>query len=81
MGNQLLTRFKEILDEERVYNLSEGGPEKALAEHRGTENLRIIGKTKKMVVLNSRQPNTFLSDSKLFYCFFDRICLVFFPKT
>lgn len=47
MGNQLLQRFKEILDEERVYNLSEGGPEKALAEHRGTENLRIIGKTEK----------------------------------
>ena len=45
MGNQLLQRFKEILDDERVYNLSEGGPEKALTEHRGTENLRIIGKT------------------------------------
>ena len=44
MGNQLLTRFKEILDDERVYSLSDGGPERALAEHRGTENLRIIGR-------------------------------------
>lgn len=44
-GSQLLQRFKEILDEERVYNLSDdGGPGRALQEHRGTENLRIIGK-------------------------------------
>merc|ERR1712110_109847 len=34
---------KEILDEERVYNLSEdGGPKRALVEHCQTENLRII---------------------------------------
>lgn len=44
VGNSLVSRFKEILDESRVYNLSDdGGPQRALQEHRGTENLRIIG--------------------------------------
>ena len=44
VGASLLSRFKEILDEERVYNLSEdGGPKRALVEHCQTENLRIIG--------------------------------------
>ena len=44
VGTQLLARFKENLDEDRVYNLSEdGGPKRALEEHRQTENLRIIG--------------------------------------
>lgn len=43
VGNALLARFKEILDEDRVYSLADGGPERALQEHRGTENLRIIG--------------------------------------
>lgn len=43
VGASLLSRFKEILDEERVYNLSEdGGPKRALVEHCQTENLRII---------------------------------------
>ena len=46
VGASLLSRFKEILDEERVYNLSEdGGPLKALQEHLETDNLRIIGKS------------------------------------
>ena len=46
VGASLLSRFKEILNEERVYNLSEdGGPKRALVEHCQTENLRIIGKT------------------------------------
>ena len=44
VGASLLSRFKEILDEERLYNLSEdGGPKRALVEHCQTENLRIIG--------------------------------------
>ena len=47
VGASLLSRFKEILDEERVYNLSEdGGPKRALVEHCQTENLRIIGRLK-----------------------------------
>ena len=38
-------RFHEILDEDRVYNLSEdGGPKRALLQYQNTENLRIIGK-------------------------------------
>ena len=46
MGKQLLAKFKEVLDETRVYNLSEdGGPLKALQEHLETDNLRIIGKS------------------------------------
>ena len=46
MGRQLLAKFKEVLDETRVYNLSEdGGPLKALQEHLETDNLRIIGKS------------------------------------
>ena len=45
VGASLVNRFKEILDEDRVYNLSDdGGPERALQEHRRTENLRIIGR-------------------------------------
>ena len=45
VGTQLLGRFSEILNEDRVYNLSaDGGPGKALREHLNTENLRIIGK-------------------------------------
>ena len=44
IGNQLLAKFKEELDEDRVYNLSEdGGPLRALKEHSQTDNLRIIG--------------------------------------
>jgi hypothetical protein len=40
----LILRFKEILDEDRVYNLCEdGGPKRALMQHQQTENLRIIG--------------------------------------
>lgn len=47
MGTQLLNRFSEILNEDRIYNLSEeGGPKRALQEHKGTENLRIIGKVR-----------------------------------
>ena len=45
MGKQLLAKFREVLDETRVYNLSEdGGPLKALQQHLETDNLRIIGK-------------------------------------
>ena len=45
VGTHLLQRFKDILNDDRVYNLSEdGGPKRALQEHKGTENLRIIGK-------------------------------------
>ncbi len=43
MGSNLLERFREILDEERVHDLSDGGPEKALRAHAGRDNLRIIG--------------------------------------
>ena len=43
--SSIFPRFKEILDEGRVYNLSEeGGPKKALLQHQTTDNLRIIGK-------------------------------------
>ena len=46
VGTQLLERFKEILDENKVYNLSDGGPRQALEEHGHKENLRLIGKYK-----------------------------------
>jgi len=42
VGTQLLERFKEILDENKVYNLSDGGPRQALEEHGHKENLRLI---------------------------------------
>lgn len=46
IGNQLLQRFREIQKDDpvvEVYNLSEeGGPRKALEDHRDTKNLRII---------------------------------------
>jgi len=42
VGTQLLERFKEILDENKVYNLSDGGPRQALEEHGQKENLRLI---------------------------------------
>jgi len=42
VGTQLLERFKEILDENKIYNLSEGGPRKALEDHGHKENLRLI---------------------------------------
>jgi hypothetical protein len=45
VGVQLLERFKEIFNDDRIYNLSETGPKKALQDHRGTDNLRIIGET------------------------------------
>lgn len=45
VGSQLLERFKEIIDEDRVYNLAEVSPQKALEEHGERENLRIIGKS------------------------------------
>ena len=44
VGSQLLERFKEILDEDKIYNLSNGGPKKALEDHGHKENLRLIGK-------------------------------------
>ena len=44
MGSNLLSRFRDILDDERVHDLTDGGPEKALRAHRGVENLRIIGR-------------------------------------
>ena len=46
VGNQLLHRFKEILNEDRVYNLSDEdhpGPAKALEDHKNVEHLRLIG--------------------------------------
>lgn len=45
VGNQLLHRFKEILNEDRVYNLSDEdhpGPAKALEDHKDVEHLRLI---------------------------------------
>jgi len=42
VGTQLLERFKEILDENKIYNLSNGGPRKALEDHGHKENLRLI---------------------------------------
>ena len=44
VGSSLLAKFKEELDEGRVYDLSDGGPLRALQEHSQTDNLRIIGK-------------------------------------
>ena len=44
VGTALLAKFKEELDDSRVYDLSEGGPLRALQEHSQTDNLRIIGK-------------------------------------
>ncbi len=44
VGTALLSRFRDILDSSRVYNLDEGGPRRALEEHWGKPNLRIIGK-------------------------------------
>ena len=47
VGNQLLHRFKEILNEDRVYNLSDEdhpGPAKALEDHKNVEHLRLIGR-------------------------------------
>lgn len=44
VGGTLLAKFKEVLDEARVYDLSDGGPLRALQEHSQTDNLRIIGK-------------------------------------
>ncbi len=44
VGASLVARFREILDDDRVYDLAEdGGPQRALREHRNTDNLRIIG--------------------------------------
>ena len=43
VGSNLIDRFKEILGEERVYDLMDHGPKKALEDHREVENLRIIG--------------------------------------
>ena len=44
VGNQLLERFRQILPPERVYNLSEGGPDRALFEHSDCgDKLRLIG--------------------------------------
>jgi len=44
VGSSLLARFREILDEDRVHDLSRGGPEGPLLRHKGRDNLRIIGK-------------------------------------
>ena len=47
LGHQLLSRFKEILKHDRVYNLADDehpGPAKALEDHKNEENLRLIGK-------------------------------------
>lgn len=52
MGSNLLARFKEILDEERVHDLTDGGPEKALRAHLGRENLRIIGEREAFLSLS-----------------------------
>lgn len=43
VGTHLLARFKEILNDDRVYNLAEEGPRKGLEDHKDTDNLRIIG--------------------------------------
>ena len=43
VGSSLLAKFKDELDEGRVYDLSDGGPLRALQEHSQTDNLRIIG--------------------------------------
>ena len=45
VGSTLLARFRDILDGGRVYNLAEVGPKRALEEHWGKPNLRIIGRT------------------------------------
>ena len=46
VGPKLLQSFKEILPENRVYDLSDPehpGPFKALEDHKDVEHLRIIG--------------------------------------
>ena len=46
VGPKLLQNFKEILPENRVYDLSDPehpGPSKALEDHKDVEHLRIIG--------------------------------------
>lgn len=50
VGSTLLARFKEILDSSRVYNLAEEGPKRALEEHWGKPNLRIIGRRRSFQV-------------------------------
>ncbi len=62
VGNQLLNRFKEILDDDRVYNLCDEdnvGPRKALEDHRTTDNLRIIGKNKILILWMELQSWTY----------------------
>ena len=65
MGRQLLAKFKEVLDETRVYNLSEdGGPLKALQQHLETDNLRIIGKwapVSQLLVGKLEHPNNLVA--------------------
>ena len=46
MGTQLLKMFKDLLGEEKVYNLCDEqnfGPKKALEDYKNVDNLRIIG--------------------------------------
>ena len=51
VGSTLLARFRDILDGGRVYNLAEEGPKRALEEHWGKPNLRIIGRTQTIIAL------------------------------
>ena len=50
VGSTLLARFRDILDGGRVYNLAEEGPKRALEEHWGKPNLRIIGRTQTLAL-------------------------------
>lgn len=47
MGIKLLKMFRNLLGEEKVYNLCDDqnfGPKKALEDYKDVDNLRIIGK-------------------------------------
>ena len=54
VGSTLLARFRDILDGGRVYNLAEEGPKRALEEHWGKPNLRIIGRTQTIIALDRK---------------------------
>ena len=56
VGSTLLARFRDILDGGRVYNLAEEGPKRALEEHWGKPNLRIIGRTQKLALDRKARP-------------------------
>ncbi len=75
MGSNLLSRFREILDDDRVHDLTDGGPEKALLAQMERaaagggggggggqardNNLRIIGEIERQLSLAEHGPLEF----------------------